>query len=72
MFRIDVYFTEYILAAETDENGHPDKHLIFEEKRQEGLEKILGCKFIRINTSKRYDEYYETGRRRIFITKLKN
>ena len=52
LFRIDVYFTEYLLAVEVDEKGHTDRDLIFEEKRQKALEKNLGCKFIRINTSK--------------------
>ena len=51
-FRIDVYFTEYFLAREIDENVHTDRDLILEKKRQEVLEKKLGCKFIRINTSK--------------------
>ena len=36
------------------------------------LEKILGCKFIRINTSKRFDEDYEIGRIQTFISKFKN
>ena len=49
LFRIEVYFTEYILAVEINEKGHTDKDLIFEEKREEALEKKLGCKFIRIN-----------------------
>ena len=51
LFRIDNYFIEYILAVEIDEKGHTDRNIIFEEKRQEALEKKLGCKFIRINTS---------------------
>ena len=34
--------------------------------------KKLGCKFIRINASKRYDEDYETGRIQAFISKFKN
>ena len=33
-FRIDVYFTEYLLVVEVDEKGHADRDLIFEEKRQ--------------------------------------
>ena len=37
---------------EVDEKGNTDKDFIFEEKRQKALEKNLGCKFIRINTSK--------------------
>ena len=51
LFRIDIYFSECFLAVEIDEKGHTDRDLIFEEKRQEALEKILGYKFIRINTS---------------------
>ena len=71
LFRIDVYFFEYLLAVEIDEKGYTDKELIFEEKRK-ALEKILGCKFIRINTSKRYHEDYETGRIQTFISKFKS
>ena len=32
IFRIDIYFTEYSLAVETDEKGHTDRDLIFEKK----------------------------------------
>ena len=39
LFRIDVYFTEYLLVVETDEKGHTDRELAFEEKRQKALEK---------------------------------
>ena len=52
MFRIDIYFTKYCLVVEIDEKGHTDRHLTFEQKRQEALEKKLNCTFIRINTSK--------------------
>ena len=51
LFRIDIYFSEYFLAVEIDEKGHTDRDIILEQKRQEALEKKLGCKFIRINTS---------------------
>ena len=61
LFRIDVYFTEYFLAVGIDEKGNTDRDLIFEEKKQETLEKKLGCIFIRINISKSYDEDYEIG-----------
>ena len=46
-----VYFTEYFLAVEIDKQNHESRELIFEKKRQQALEKKLGCKFIRINTS---------------------
>ena len=29
LFRIDVYFTEYLLVVEVDEKGHTDRDLIF-------------------------------------------
>ena len=38
--------------VEINEKDHIDRDLIFKEKRQEALEKKLGSKFIRINTSK--------------------
>ena len=44
------------------------------KKRQEALEKKIGCKFIRINTSnvkKGYDTDYEVSRVQIFISKFK-
>ena len=39
LFKIDVYFTEYLLAVEIDGKGQTDRHLIFEEKRQKALKK---------------------------------
>ena len=73
LFRINVYFTEYLTAVEVDEKGHTDRDLIFEKKRQEALEKKLGCKFIRINTSKEgYNADYEASRVQTFISEFKN
>ena len=47
--------------------------LIFKEKRQKALEKKLGCKFIRINTSKEgYDADYEASKIETFISKFKD
>ena len=72
LFRIDVYFTEYLLAVEIDEKGHTDRDLIFEEKRQKALEKNLGCRSIKINMSKEgYDTDYEASRIQTFISKFK-
>ena len=75
LFRIDIYFSECFLAVEIDEKGHTDRDLIFEEKRQKALEKKLGCKFIRINTSNAkngYDLDYEVGNAQAFIDEFKN
>ena len=49
--------------------------LTFEEKIQKALEKKLGCKFIRINTSNAkngYDLDYEVGNAQAFIDEFKN
>ena len=74
VFRIIVYFTEYFLALEIDEQNHEGRELIFEKKRQEVLEKKFGCKFIRINTSdaeRGYDTDYEVSKIQTFISKFK-
>ena len=41
LFRIDVQFTEFLLAVEIDEKKHAGRDLIFEEKRQKALERNL-------------------------------
>ena len=41
LIRINVYFNKFLLAIELDEKGHPGRDLIFEEKRQEALERKL-------------------------------
>ena len=73
LFWIDVYFIEYLLAVEIDEKGHTDRDLIFEEKRQQALEKKLSCKFTRINTRKEgYNPNYEASIVQTFISEFKN
>ena len=73
MFRIDIYFTKYCLAVEIDEKDHTDRNLIFEQKRQEALEKKLTCTFIRINTSREnVDVEYEASRIQPFISQFKD
>ena len=75
LFRIDIYFSECFLAVKIDEKGHTDRDIIFEEKRQKALEKKLGCKFIRINTSNAkigYDLDYEVDNKQAFINEFKN
>ena len=73
LFRINVYVTEYLLVVEIDEKCHTDRDLILEMKRQKALEKQLGCKFIRINTSKEgCDAGYEASRIQTFISKFKD
>ena len=68
VFRIDIYFSECFLVVEIDEKGRTDRDIISEEK-------ILGCKFIRTNTSNTengYDLDYEVGNVQAFIDEFKN
>ena len=51
---------------------YADRNLIFEKKRQEALEKKLGCKIIRTDASEKGDADYEIGRIQPFINKFKN
>ena len=39
LFRIDVYFTEYVLAVEIDKQNHEGRELIFEKKKTRGIRK---------------------------------
>ena len=75
LFRIDAYFTEYLLAAEIDEQTHEGRELTFEKKRHEALEQKLDWKFIRINTSdarRSYDTDYDVSKIQAFISKFKD
>ena len=75
LFRIDIYFSECFLAVEIDEKGYTDRDIILEEKSLKALEKKLGCKFVRINTSNAengYDLDYEVGNVQPFIDEFKN
>ena len=63
-----------LLGVKIDEKGHTDRDLIFEGKRQEALEKKVGCKFIRINKSNAkngYDLDYEVDSMEAFIDEFK-
>ena len=51
-YRIDAYFPNYKLAIEVDEQGHKNNDIDYKIERQKGIEKELGCKFIRINPTK--------------------
>ena len=47
-----MYFNDYKLAIEIDENVHSDRNIDYELKRQKAIEQELGCKFIRIDPDK--------------------
>ena len=46
---IDLFFHDYKLAVEINENGHSDRIIDYEIKRQKTIEQELGCEFIRID-----------------------
>ena len=52
-YRIDLYFHDYKLAIEVDENEHSDRNIGHEIKRQKAIKQELGCKFIRIDRDKK-------------------
>ena len=51
-YRIELYFHDYKLTIEVDENGHSDRNIDYELKRQKAIEQELGCKYIRIDPRK--------------------
>ena len=51
-YRIDLYFHDYKLAIEIDENGHSDRNIDYEIKRQKVIEQNPGCSFIKIDSEK--------------------
>ena len=51
-YRTDAYFPKYKLAIEVDEQGHNDRDIDYEIKRQKAIEKEFGCEFITINPAK--------------------
>ena len=49
LFRLDVYFTEYFLAVEIDEQSHERRDLVFEKKKTRGIrKKILGVNLLEL------------------------
>ena len=68
--RIDCYHHKHKLAIEVGELGHLDRDEEDEIKRQEKLEKYLGCTFIRINPDEKdFDTFDKLGEIRSCIEK---
>ena len=57
-YSIDLYFHDYKLAIEIDENGNSDRNIDQEIKRQKAIE--LGCKFIGIDPDKKDFDIFKT------------
>ena len=54
-YKIDLYFHDYRLAMETNENCHSDRNFDYEIKRQKSLKQELNCAFIRVDDQKDVD-----------------
>jgi len=48
-YRIDLYFPDYNLAIECDENGHSDRSIPEEIQRQRRITKKINCQWLRFN-----------------------
>ena len=51
-YSIILYFYDYKLAIEIDENGHNDRNVDYQINRQKSIEQELRCKFVRIASDK--------------------
>ena len=51
-YRIDLYFHDYKLTIEINENGDSNRNIDYEIKRQKALAQELSCDFIRIDSDK--------------------
>ena len=56
--KIDLYFYYYKLAIKIGKNGHSDRYIYYEIKRQKAIEQELGRKFIRIDPDKRDFDFF--------------
>ena len=57
-YRIELYFQDYKLAIEIDQNGHSIRNNDFKIKRQIAIEQGLGSKFIRIYPDKEKSDIF--------------
>jgi very-short-patch-repair endonuclease len=53
-YRVDLYFVDYKLAIEIDEDNHRKRCSILESEREEYIKHELNCKFIRFNPTVPY------------------
>ena len=51
-YRVNLYFHDYKLTIEIDENRHRDTNINYEFKSQKAIEQEIGCIFIRIDPDK--------------------
>ena len=51
-YRIDLYFHDYKLAIEIDENGHSNRNIDYEIKRQKAWLQVLSRKYLDISNNR--------------------
>ena len=59
-YSIDLYFHDYKLTIEFDENGHRDRNIECKIKRQKTINQELGCKFITNDPDKEEFDIFKT------------
>lgn len=52
-YRIDMYFIDYKIAVEIDENNHINRDILYEEERELFITNKLKCVFIRFNPNEK-------------------
>ena len=69
VFKFDLYFHDCKLAIEIDENGHSDRTIDYEIKRQKAIEQELGCNIIIIDPDENDFNIFKVA---IYLDKLNN
>ena len=59
-YLINLYFHDYKLAIEIDENRHGNRNIGYKIKRQKTMEQELSCDFIRISPDKEDFDIFTT------------
>ena len=71
-YRIDLYFPDYNLAIECDENGHDDRSPAEEKRRHKRISKKIDCQWLRFNPDKDDFNIFEVINQIFTIIKTKN
>ena len=59
-YRIDLYFHDYKLTIEIDQNELSNRNIDYKIKRQKSIEQEFVCKFIRIDSGKGDFDLFKT------------
>ena len=51
-YRIGLYFCDYKLAIDIDENGYSNRNIDYDIERQKAIEQELSCKYIKNDPDK--------------------